>query len=402
MASAFPIPDSAQTRIGRAAVAAAWIAWGVVFLAVAALVLAGNDHTVVPAYRKAAGDWFGGRAIYTSTGHGFLYFPAAALLFAPFAALPAAAGEIAWRALNVGCFAMGIRRLSSINGTALEGRLFPVLSIASLPAALACARNGQSTLVMTAMMMLACTDLGERRRGRAALWMSLAVAFKPLALVMMLLSPAFDRKMTWRVALGIASVLACPFLTQSPQYVAAQYVQCVEMLRASSRCGMIELWAQPFSVLSLLEYHLSEPVQTLIRAAAAAATFGLCWFGRTRRDAARAAEFLFAFSVLYVLLFNPRTENNTYAMLGPVIGLFAAAPLFLERRQIELAVLSASYVVLCAGDELVRLVSPPGELIWVKPCVGLVVLAVAVRRFVERPRRPAQCADFPQDVRSAA
>ena len=65
----------------------------------------------------------------------------------------------------------------------------------------------------------------------------------------------------------------------------------------------------------------------------------------------RAAEYLLAISVLYILLFNPRTENNTYAMLGPVIGLSLVAA-FASKQPSRAAVLFLSTLVtlMAVGD----------------------------------------------------
>ena len=57
-------------------------------MTISILILAGSDHSVVSTYRDATIQWFAGRDIYTDTGHGFLYLPVAAILFAPFAWLP--------------------------------------------------------------------------------------------------------------------------------------------------------------------------------------------------------------------------------------------------------------------------------------------------------------------------
>ena len=89
-------------------------------------------------------------------------------------------------------------------------------------------------------------------------------------------------------------------------------------------------------------------------------------------------EYLFSFSALYILLFNPRTENNTYAMLGPAIGLFTARWIVLSRHRIAVAFLSLLVLFLAAGDELVRATSPPGEHIWLKPFLAILFLAYLV------------------------
>ena len=372
----------------QAALWGAWASWVALILVIDVLILVGSDHSVVQAYRDAALQWFAGKDIYNATGHGFLYLPSAAILFAPCALLPVAAGEIVWRLLTIGSFAVGIRRLSTVAGRGLSVDLFPLLTLSSLPPALSCARNGQSTLVMMAFMILAVVDLSETgpagpRRWRAALWLSLSLAFKPLSLAMLLVVAALDWRMAWRLVLGVACVLLFPFLTQSPHYVAAQYAMSLQMFRASSLCGMNELWAQPFSVLSLMHVSVPESVQTMIRVAAGMATLALCWLARRSQRQVRAVEYLLAFTVIYILLFNPRTENNTYAMLGPVIGLFAAPWIGNNRHRLAVGVMSLMLLLLAAGDELVRALTPPGEHIWLKPTLALIFLLYLVRHMFE-------------------
>ena len=144
--------------------------------------------------------------------------------------------------MTIGSYAVGIRRLATVGRTSSRVHPFPLITLASLPAALPCARNGQSTLIMMAFMILAAVDLAETgpggpRRWRAALWLSLSLAFKPLSLAMLLVVAALDWRMAWRLVLGVACVLLFPFLTQSPHYVAAQYAMSLQMFRASSLCG---------------------------------------------------------------------------------------------------------------------------------------------------------------------
>jgi alpha-1,2-mannosyltransferase len=364
------------------------MAWAALFATISILILAGSDHSVVSTYRDATIQWFAGRNIYTDTGHGFLYLPAAAILFAPFAWLPPAACEIAWRLMVIGGFAIGVWRLGKIAEGGQSDSTFALLTLASLPPALACARNGQSTLIMAGLMMSACVDLAEGRRGRAVLCATLAVALKPLAVVLLLLAPFFDRRLAWRVALGFVAVLCLPFVTQRPAFVLDQYAKCAQMFRASSHCGMIELWAQPFSVLGLLGINVSESTQTAIRLIAAAGAIGLCLAARSRARSTRAAEYLLAISVLYILLFNPRTENNTYAMLGPVIGLSLVAALALKPpSRAAVLFLSTLVTLMAVGDALVRLFVPEGEHIWMTPCLAVLFSAYLIHRLFFRERR---------------
>ncbi len=373
------------TRSGRWADRAAWTAWAALFATISVLILAGSDHSVVSAYRDATRQWFGGRDIYTDTGHGFLYLPIAAILFAPFAWLPTAASEIGWRFVVIGGFAVGVYRLCRLADGGRSETKFALLTLASLPPALACARNGQATLVMSGLMMLACVDLAEQRRGWAALWATLAVALKPLAIVLLLLMPFLDRRLTWRAALGLAVIACVPFLTARPAYVLDQYWKCGQMFRASSYCGIIELWAQPFCVLGLLGVKLSESTQTVLRFAAAGGAIVLCLVARFRSNPSRAAEYLLAFSALYILLFNPRTENNTYAMLGPVIGLALLAAFAANRpSRFEVTFLSLLLALMALGDALVRPLAGDGEHIWLSPTLAVLFAIYLIHRLIFR------------------
>ena len=95
---------------------------------------------------------------------------------------------------------------------------------------------------------------------------------------------------------------------------------------------------------------LSESTQTVIRVVAAGGAIGLCLVARFRSTPARAAECLLAISALYILLFNPRTENNTYAMLGPVIGLPLLAALAANRpSRAEVTFLSVLLALMALG-----------------------------------------------------
>ncbi len=108
------------------------------FATISILILAGSDHSVVSAYRDATRQWFAGGDIYTDTGHGFLYLPIAAILFAPFAWLPTAASEIGWRFVAIGGFAVGVYRLCGLAEGRRSDMKFALLTLASLPPALAC------------------------------------------------------------------------------------------------------------------------------------------------------------------------------------------------------------------------------------------------------------------------
>jgi hypothetical protein len=147
----------------------AWIAWAIFFLVIAGIVVSGSDRTVTPEYRHAVERWLRSEPLYNDTGNGLIYLPHAAAPFAPFAVLPAPLGDVLWRLLTVFAFAAGVRRLATHGGGDSGRELFPLMTALCIPLAADSARNGQATLLVTAMMVLAVADLAPRAAGGAPL-----------------------------------------------------------------------------------------------------------------------------------------------------------------------------------------------------------------------------------------
>jgi hypothetical protein len=120
---------------------------------------------------------------------------------------------------------------------------------------------------------------------------------------------------------------------------------------------------------------------------AAGGAIVLCLAARRRLSRERAAEYLLAISTLYILLFNPRTENNTYAMLGPVIGLSLVAALTAGRPgRREAVCLSIALALMAVGDAVVRPLSADGEHIWLNPSLAVLYAVFIVHRLFSRDR----------------
>jgi hypothetical protein len=69
------------------------------------------------------------------------------------------------------------------------------------------------------------------------------------------------------------------------------------------------------------------------------------------------------------MLFNPRTENNTYAMLGPAIAVFCGQALLVERRPKTAAALATSAIVILGSHQITRWITPPPRAVWLAPLV---------------------------------
>jgi hypothetical protein len=81
------------------------------------------------------------------------------------------AGEVIWRLVNIAVFAFGIFHFARLVGGSSGKGLFPLMTLVTLPLAWDCARNGQATLVITGLMLLAVVDIVRTRWWRAVLWL---------------------------------------------------------------------------------------------------------------------------------------------------------------------------------------------------------------------------------------
>ena len=362
-----------------------WWSWlaltGVVTLTVVMSILTGQERSVTRSYQSAVVHWSAGEPLYNMEGHGFLYLPQAALTFEPWAMLPHTASELLWRWCMIGVLAASCLRLTRLLGG--DDRWFFAISASSVVLAWGCARNGQSTLLITGLMILAAADLSEARWWRATTLLSLAFAFKPLAIVMILLAAAVYPRMSWRLAIGLLFVAVVPFLTQRPDYVISQYRACVQNLEITFEVGETGLWAQFFGMLQVAGIEFPSAVRTAIRLLAAATTLFACWKASRVLSPERTAFYLFSFASCYLMLFNSRTEGNTYTMIGPVYGALLAEAAFRLKNRTSTAWLIAAVVLTVANYELAVLVTPRPKAIWISPLVCVGVTGYLILRLVQ-------------------
>jgi hypothetical protein len=286
-------------------------------------------------------------------------------LFAPFAALPAAIGEPLWRLLNVVVFAWGVVRFAKLL-PALKPRTFVLISAVCLLIAVNCLRSGQATMLMTGLMILAAEALAARTWRRAATFMLLAVAVKPLAIVLVLLSFALYGPMRRPLAIGAVLTALAPFATHHPGYVANQYRGFAVMLTHANRLSVEELWFQLFGMLKVVGVTFAPHVETLIRLGAALLTLGFCFVAKRASDGRRTAAYLFAFTAVYLMLFNPRTENNTYCVIAPALALFLAYETT-ARHWLRTAVIATSIIGVAGAFEIGKNLAPNVRPVWLAP-----------------------------------
>ena len=373
-----PVSSAAESpNIRRAA----WLVWIFLAISICLVVQFGKDRSATGSYRTAVESWFSGEPLYNMEGTGFIYLPQAAIVYAPWGFAPKPLGELLWRLAMLGILAAGVFRWTRFSTS--DDRWFLITSIVAAAMAAGCARSGQSTLMITGLMILAATDLGEKRWWRATVFLILAMAFKPLAIVLLLIAAAvYYRPMIWRLAIGMIALAALPFLTQSPGYVISQYEAAYQNFVIAFSLGETGMWAQFFGMLKVAGLDLSSNIQQVIRLIFAMGALIGCWQAARKLSPERCVFYLFALSACYLMLFNSRTEGSTYAMVGPVYGFLLAQTWLQYRDKIATIGFLSAIVATTFSFELALLVTPRPNHVWLSPFVCVIMTAVIVRHLI--------------------
>lgn len=306
----------------RAALAI-WLTYGLVLGVLVAV--EPDRRTVTPNYRQAAEKWWPGEEdIYTGKKKGFLYLPQAAILYSPFAILPKRLGEPLWRWVSLGILAWALWRAARIfRSSALpEGGAFFLLTVLTFPASLASAGNGQMNILLAALFLHTAVCLAKQKWALSAGTFVLAFAWKPLAAVYFLLAGALLPKLRGWLLGALVLAFALPFLHPHPEFVWRQFQLGAEVLRASSQPGFHE-FCDLAGMFRTFGVPLPDGVWFILRALAALGTLGLGWLALRRRPWPEAQLLLYTLAVTYLVLFNPRTEANSYILLAPAVAIWA-------------------------------------------------------------------------------
>lgn len=351
--------------------------------------LATPKRSVSHHYEQAAIRWLSGESLYRDSkesGHGFLYLPQAAILHIPFAICSKVSGvewfgDTAWRitswlALVVGCW--HFRKLIDVP---LDHNWVMASCVSVL--GISCLRIGQSTILLTALMILALVAWRMERFTQSAICLALALAIKPLAIVLVLLVFAISGPMRLRLILSLMVLALFPFACQTPSYVFQQYMDAKAMLQTAAELGNSGDWAQLFGMLDFFGIAANSQTQSFFRVVAALGTLALAFHTIRILSPDRRAIWIFTWTAIYLLLFNPRTENSTYCLVGPVMGIFVTES-FVRRERLATTTLIVLAVLIAGSYEIGKHFSPPGvRANWLAPlacCVLLVYLLIQFRR----------------------
>ena len=365
--------------------ALAWGLWALFALILAALVLHAPTKHNVTVYRDAALLWASHRDLYDlGSIHGFLYLPQSAMAFLPVTWLPLAAGEAIQRLLFLGFLAAALWKLAARLPARPVGRWpwFFVFTLALIPCSLASARNGQTNLPIAAALLWLTLALADKKWNGATLLLLLTLALKPVAFVPILLVAALYPAMRLRLAFGVALFLALPFLDPHWGYVVHQYGlfwQKMAIAREPTEHGFCDFSGM---IWTFAKQPMAQRLVQGIGMVMALAALGLGFLAK-RRDPAFASFWIVAVAASYLMLFNPRTETNSYVILGAAALPFLADTLQ-RRARIETACLIA--LLLSFGTDSYGNPIYPWTHLWLKAFMASgFFLYLALRVTLRRP-----------------
>lgn len=307
----------------------AWAMWGLVFSVFTIVsILRPGMREVLHVYRNASAAWLSGQGIYP----GIDYPPTFVILFTPFAKMPMAVSEILWRALGMGIYVTSLWRLARVVEPGPR-KLFFLVSILSLQAALGSIKNGQTNLLLAGAMAHASIDWAAARRRAAVSWLIVATVAKPIAIVMLLLLAAADITLIPWIAGGLLLTGAMPLVFDSWSSVVHQYRAWYGDILgiASSEENRFDDINGLFRALHL---HVPATWMMLLRVLAAGLTLVVWLFAARRMVHPERGLMLFGLSAAYLMLFNPRTESNSYVILSTTIAALAALFLVVQGRRL--------------------------------------------------------------------
>jgi len=276
---------------------------------------------MTPGYHEAVANWWLRERVYTGPA-GFNYLPIFLPFFGLFARLPLVACEILWRCSAMFGLSFGLWRCCGLFTSPNQQRAFAVVTALSLPICVSALRNGQSSAHLAACLVWAAWCLQQKSWGWSSVWLCLALVCKPLGIAAIGLAAMAFPRLWWRLALGVVIVLAGPYLVAPPAYVNALYEAFANNL---AQCFDTNgrTFADLNGVLMVFNLRLSGIPSLIVRVVAGAGMAAGCWFTRRLGSDIQRPLFWLGFTGIYIMLFTPMNEVNSYVMLAPALGLWA-------------------------------------------------------------------------------
>ncbi|TPI17810.1 glycosyltransferase 87 family protein [Mesorhizobium sp. B4-1-1] len=303
-----------------------WL-WIGSFLIVLGLALWSPDtRSVVYIYRHGSEAFLSREPLYhVQAAMGYLYAPAFAALYVPLVKLGPHLGSVLWHVLGFGALTFAaMRQVRKVDGQEQTWLVSFGLFLA-LPMALAALRNGQATILLTGACWFLTLSALEGRRAESFFWATLAVIAKPTAIIMLLLVGALRPRLIPVLVLAVLVVLAVPYGFAPADYINAQYHDFFRMLTSMTIDPTGPFVPADFTApFTRFGMPLSEAEATIVRVVAGLLTLWAVLQLDRRLDSNIGGLAIFLIAAFYMCVFNPRVEQNTYAMVAVPAGLSIA------------------------------------------------------------------------------
>lgn len=348
-----------------------------------------QSHSVLPAYEFGTAMFHAGRPLYDlNSAMGYLYTPAFAALYTPFAWLGSEVGGILWRLLGVGVLTFAIVKQASTCDKIKAEEIASLAFFLAIPLSLGAIRNGQATVLLTAACWLLTLSALDNRRAETLLWALVALIAKPTAVVMVLLVGAVRPRLIPFLALAVGLVFAIPYAFAPMDYVDGQHAEFFRLLTSmgASRSGSFEA-ADFTGLFAALNISVPTSATLVLRLAAAGAVLlASLWLDR-KNDRQLSAFTIFLLAAYYMTVFNPRVESNTYVML--VAPTAVAISLMRSREETwNLPLILGSVVFMCGWTGIDRSLHAALNP-WFKPLAMTLVLVPVLLWLYRQVTAPA-------------
>jgi hypothetical protein len=254
--------------------------------------------------------------------HGFHYLPIMLIIGSPLRWMNIQLAGAIFGSLSVAFFGFGVVRIAQqIAPTRSVAAAGCILAISVIAAVTTLRLLQMQMPMMAAMLCAAASAMRGHWRGYVS-WLLLAVALKPLAIVMVLLSAVTIPRTCVPFIVGIAGLLLLPFAVQDWGYLASEYVNYVRQLLNITNADPA-VWGGQAEISTLLQklgLELDAGTRLAIRLGAALVTLWLAWRIALQRNDRATSFALLLFSTCYIGLFNPRQEGVSFLVVVPVLA----------------------------------------------------------------------------------
>lgn len=321
----------------------AWLIYAIVISTIVAI--QPDRRTATIEYQKATDNWWGGENSLYRKKNGYLYLPQFAVLYTPYELLPDRVGEPLWRLTCLAALAFSLWLAASYLAPDRKIQVFLIATLLVLPSSFASARNGQVNMPLAALFVFIALSLARERWWTAAILLALTLVLKPIAAAPILLCGVLYPKLRLPLLGSLVVAALVPFLHYNPSYVAGEYKAFfVNLGQAGKPQG--NSWCDFAGMFRTFGMEIPSIVQFAVRALAGLATLILGWLALRNMDKLRGAVTVMFLTTIYLMLFNPRTETNSYIMLGAFVAVYGAYAGLVAKRWQEAAGFVALAIIL--------------------------------------------------------